>query len=54
MYMQACIADNVTQTCQNTEITRLWSRNHFREVVAHEFHVLNQEVGNELQLSCGQ
>ena len=52
--MQACIADYATQMFQNPEITRMWSRNHFREVVAHEFHVLNHGVGNALQFSCGQ
>ena len=54
MYMQACIADNVIEMYQNPEITRLWSRNHFTEVIAHKFHVLNREVGNELQLNCEQ
>ena len=52
--MQACIADYVTKMCQNPEITRLWSRNHFREVVMQDFHVLNHVFGYELQFSCGQ
>ena len=54
MYMQACIADYVTQKYENPEITRLWSRNQFMEVVVQEFRVSNHEVGNELNLSCGQ
>ena len=30
-----------------------WSRNNFREVFVHQFHVLNHAIGNELQFNCG-
>ena len=55
--MQAYITDYVLQMCQNPNITTLWSRNHFMEVVVHEFRVwtmmlemsYNLDVGNDIE-----